>query len=398
MQEKNNSHSARIRHSAMLTFTAVTLMSVGHASAQVNPRIRQINGYTVYTAPAASSQAATVDFIRAQPMRLPTSNVIADQRQYMVSALMSGPLLGTSGASGGSIGSGAASPVFLGAPLSTDSPEIAPQMFGTNNHPFSTARADLNSGGATATNTAYPYRAAGKLFFNIGSSSYICSASLIKRGIVVTAAHCVANYGASQFYTNWRFVPGYRNGAAPYGTATVAQAWIKTSYYNGTDGCYQYGVICPNDVAILVLNPASNGAYVGASTGWFGYGYGGYGFVNNQNHVTQLGYPAGLNSALYMQRNDSSGFVNATYSSNTIIGSNMDGGSSGGPWVVNFGIPPTLTGQTNGSAPSPNIVVGVTSWGYVSKAPKEQGASPFTSNNIQSLVTSACAAVAAACQ
>lgn len=401
MHQKNNamSTSPRTYLSAMLTFTAVTLMSVGQASAQASPQIRQVNGFTVFTAPPASSQLASVDFVRAQPMRLPTSNLVVDQRQYMVSALMSPAVLGAPGRIAGSVGTGAAaSPVFLGAPLSTDNPGIAPQMSGTNNHPFSTARADLNSGGATATNTAYPYRAAGKLFFNIGSSTYICSASLIKRGIVVTAAHCVANYGARQFYTNWRFVPGYRNGAAPYGTATVAQAWVKTSYYTGTDGCYQYGVICPNDVAILILNPASTGSYVGASTGWFGYGWGGYGFVNNQTHVTQLGYPAGLNSALYMERNDSSGFVNATYSSNTIIGSNMDGGSSGGPWLVNFGIPPILTGETNGASPDPNIVVGVTSWGYISTAPKEQGASPFTSNNVVSLVNSACAAVAAACQ
>jgi V8-like Glu-specific endopeptidase len=270
-------------------------------------------------------------------------------------------------------------------------------MFGTNNHPFSTARADLSSGGVTATNMAYPYRAAGKLFFNIGTSTYICSASLIKRGIVVTAAHCVANYGQRQFYSGWSFVPGYRNGSAPFGAATVAQVWIKTAYYAGTDGCYQDGVICPDDVAVLILN-TNNGAYVGSATGWFGYGWNGYGYVNNQTQLTQLGYPAGLDSAAYMERNDSSGFTNSTYSSNTIIGSNMDGGSSGGPWLVNFGIAPTLTGETNGSAPTPNVVVGVTSWGYVSTSPKEQGASPFTSNNIVSLVNSACGSAAAACQ
>ena len=95
---------------------------------------------------------------------------------------------------------------------------VTPQDFGTNNHPFTTARADLFG---LNDNAVYPYRAAGKLFFNIGSSSYICSASLIKRGIVVTAAHCVANYGQSQFYGGWRFVPGYRNGSAPFGTAVT---------------------------------------------------------------------------------------------------------------------------------------------------------------------------------
>jgi V8-like Glu-specific endopeptidase len=317
-----------------------------------------------------------------------------DQTPYLVNALTSPPLLGTPAHSPGAAGSGAVSPAFLGTPEGGSDAGIGSQMYGTNNHPFSTARADLYN---LATNTAYPYRAAGKLFFNIGANTYVCSASMIKRGVVVTAAHCVANYGQSQFYSNWRFVPGYRGGAAPYGTSTVRQAWIKTSYFNGTDGCFQFGVICPNDVAVLILN-TNSGNYVGTFTGWLGYGWNGYGFVNNQNHLTQLGYPVGLDNGLYMERNDSSGFINATFSSNTIIGSNMDGGSSGGPWIVNFGLPPTLTGETLGSAPSYNIVVGVTSWGYISKAPKEQGASPFTTNNIVSLVTSACNSVPGACQ
>ncbi len=288
------------------------------------------------------------------------------------------------------------SPGFVGAPAASEG-GIAPQDYGTNNHPFSTAKADLSSGGVTPTNTYFPYRPAGKLFFNMGSATYICSASLIKRGVAVTAAHCVANFGQKQFYTNWQFIPGYRNGAAPYGTYTVARASLLSSYYNGTDSCYQSGVICTNDVAVLVLNTNPSGAYPGNSTGWFGYATGGYGFVNNQTQITQLGYPAGLDNGVYMERNDSSGFKNTTYSNNTIIGSNMDGGSSGGPWIVNFGIAPTLTGETNGSAPNRNIVVGVTSWGYTSTAVKEEGASAFTSTNITTLVNGACTAIPAAC-
>jgi len=76
----------------------------------------------------------------------------------------------------------------------------------------------------------------------------------------------------------------------------------------------------------------------------------------------------------------------------------MCGGSSGGPWLENFGIRPTLTGTGNGTAPLSNVVVGVTSWGYTNNAVKQQGASPFTSNNIVSLVNSACGSRPAACQ
>ena len=130
---------------------------------------------------------------------------------------------------------------------------------------------------------------------------------------------------------------------------------------------------------------------------FIGYGYNGYGFAGSTTQITQLGYPAGLDNAAYMERNDSYGYKNSTYSSNTIIGSNMNGGSSGGPWLVNFGIPATLTGETNGSAPSSDVVVGVTSWGYTSNTPKEQGAAPFTSGNIVPLVSAACTAVPGAC-
>ena len=62
------------------------------------------------------------------------------------------------------------------------------------------------------------------------NNTFVCSASMVKRGVVVTAAHCVANYGQSQFYHNWHFYPGYRNGTAPFGNWTVFQALVKTSY------------------------------------------------------------------------------------------------------------------------------------------------------------------------
>jgi len=159
-----------------------------------------------------------------------------------------------------------------------------------------------------------------------------------------------------------------------------------------------YGVVCPDDVAVLILNTQA-GAYPGTSTGWLGYGWNGYSFTSNHlTQITQLGYPAGLHNAVYMERNDSYGYVSSSNSNNTVIGSNMNGGSSGGPWIANFGLPSVLTGETKGSASTPNVVVGVTSWGYTNLALKEQGAAPFTSNNIVSLLGSACGATPAACQ
>jgi V8-like Glu-specific endopeptidase len=371
----------------MIAFTLFGCVCEALAQEQVT----HVNNLTVMK---IQNPEEDVDFVSAKPMPLPINESPEDTTQSMVRALLSTPALGTPGYAPGAEGTGKTSPVFLGTPEAAES-GVTSEDFGTNNHPFTTARADLYG---LNTNQVYPYRAAGKLFFKIGTSSFICSASLIKRGIVVTAAHCVANYGQKQFYSGWQFVPGYRNGSAPFGTWTANEVWIKTAYYNGTDACAVFGVVCPDDVAVIILKSTPSGAYPGTAAGWFGYWYGGGFTSNGLTHITQLGYPGGLDNAADMERNDSQGYINSSDSNNTVIGSNMNGGSSGGPWIANFGLPSVLTGETNGSFSPPNVVVGVTSWGYTSTGPKEQGASPFTINNIQSLLTSACGATPAACK
>ncbi len=346
---------------------------------------------TVLDVPISRANDSAIDFVNAKAKDLPLAPGIgADAQQELMNALASRQSLGSPGYAAGGGGDGATHPVSLGAPAveANAFAEVEPQEFGTYNHPFSTARVNLLP---TYADTAYPYRASGKLFFNIGASTYVCSASLIKRGVVVTAAHCVANFGRRQFYSNWRFVPAYRSGIAPYGVWSARTAIVLTSYYAGTDACAVAGIVCQDDVAVILLNSSAIGAYPGTSTGWYGYGWNGFGFTASAiTEISQLGYPVCLDNGALMERNDSYGYRSAANSNNTIIGSLMCGGSSGGPWLVNLGIRPALTGTTSGSAPNPNIVVGVTSWGYTSTAPKEQGASPFTSGNITVLVSAAC--------
>jgi hypothetical protein len=84
-------------------------------------------------------------------------------------------------------------------------------------------------------------------------------------------------------------------------------------------------------------------------------------------------------------------------SNNTVWGSRQTGGSSGGPEIVNLGMPPVLNGTGYGTDADFNIVVGVTSWGYTDTAVKQQGASPFTSGNIVPLVNAACTNYPLAC-
>ena len=384
----------------------LTGLSLAHgAVVQESTLVTTRGAVTVSTITNAESAASGVDFVNAKPKELPAASYSGvDTQLDLMNALTAPRLPASPGSSPGSEGSGAAHPITLGTPaaessefvndFSTNLGAILPQEFGTNNHPFSTARVNLTP---AFTDTSYPYRAAGKLFFVDGSTSYVCSASLIKRGVVVTAAHCVANFGKKQFYSKWQFVPAYRSGSAPYGVWTARQAVVLTSYYNGTDSCSSAGVVCADDVAVLLLNPSGT-TYPGTSTGWYGYGYNGYGFTSSaMTQISQLGYPVCLDSGLQMERNDSYGYRSSANSNDTIIGSLMCGGSSGGPWLVNLGVRPTLTGTTAGTAPDSNIVVGVTSWGYTSNSPKETGASAFTSTNIVALVNSACATAPGAC-
>jgi V8-like Glu-specific endopeptidase len=275
----------------------------------------------------------------------------------------------------------------------------SPEDFGTANLPFSTARADL---APALTNTQWPYRAAGKLFFVDGEDSFVCSASMINRGLVVTAAHCVSEYGKHRMFSEWKFAPGYHDGNAPYGLWAAQKAYVLAGYPAGTAPC-DSGVVCRDDVALLVLQPQpdehNKPYYVGDRTGWFAYLSGSRPFASGGlTHITQLGYPVCLDNGGLMQRNDAQGMVSSGNRDNTVIGSLMCGGSSGGPWIANFGIPPRLTDTVQGQFSAPNVIVGVTSWGTTDPNVKQQGASPFLSSNIDFLVKAACKEFPDACK
>lgn len=346
---------------------------------------------------------SSIDFKNAKPMTLPAVSFSAPAQADLTSLPVARPSSPAApGSAKGAVGNGKRNPMQLFSLDEANSQMarlmddglVTPQEFGTSNQVFTTSRVN-----ALGDNTQYYYafRPTGKLFFNIGTATYVCTGSLIKPGVVVTAAHCVANFGQSQFYTNWVFVPAYNNGYAPYGVWNGQSATVMTSYFNGTDPCYVSGVVCQNDVAVITLTPQNN-TYAGNSAGWYGYGWNTFGFNGSgQALINQLGYPVALDGGLLMQRNDSQGFMNTTFSNNTIIGSLMTGGSSGGPWMVNLGIVPTLSGTGPGSAADHNTVVGVTSWGYTNTAVKQQGASPFTTGNIVPLVSAACSGAPSAC-
>lgn len=339
-----------------------------------------------------------IDYATARPLRMPLANVPGiSQSQAIRTAPDPRILFGPPAVSPGAAGDGKENPLQLSSPK-TLQPKNGPipEEFGTANLPYTTARVDAVD---HLTVKFSPFRSAGKLFFKKGAEALTCSASLIQRGLVVTAAHCVANYGKNEYYSHWEFVPAYDNGAAPYARWPVEAARVLKAYLDGKDGCEQSGVVCPDDVAILTLRPQS-GAFAGNATGWFAYGLNGVGFTaSGQTLISELGYPGLLDRGELMERTEAQASISRVLSKNAVIGSLMTDGSDGGPWLVNLGVAPELAGGVlPGRNAERNLVVGVTSWTSTDQFAKQQGASPFTADNVQALVDEACAATPAACK
>ncbi len=337
--------------------------------------------------------------------------------------------------------SGGTPPAGLVPGSSTDTAGVGSQAYGVSNSylwPYTIARVAVTGVPFNTTNGALvpvasrPYRFAGKLWMRFGTSWYVCTASLIKRGLLVTAAHCVHNYGrgAGGFANEVRWYPANFNSAGGPWSYYQGQVWtIPTVYLNGTDTCQPgaTGVVCNNDIAVVRLAPR-NGLYPGSALGgWFGYGWNGYGFVSTPifgnarvSQITQIGYPVAIDNGYQMLRGDSFGKYIASAGSNgkqlrnTQLGSAMTGGSSGGPWLVNFGTSPVVTGSASlgrAGTVARNTVVGTTSWGYTAVGINVQGASYFGQNaefplanyggrgagNIGALVNAACTASPAHC-
>ncbi|HEY0783662.1 MAG TPA: trypsin-like serine protease [Thermoanaerobaculia bacterium] len=222
--------------------------------------------------------------------------------------------------------------------------EVAARDVGRELAYFTSSRLVPESAGRT-----YPYSAVGKLFLTVpGNGDHSCSASVINARIVLTAGHCVhsGNGSASGYYQNWLFVPSYSQGKAPAGTWAASTAFVTDAWYAGR------GVV-PNasDFAMLEMIDDDSGQRIGDVTGFLG-------FVTLSlfpNHATMLGYPGNFDSGERMHVVTAGGFK-PFQRSTVLYGSDMAGGSSGGPWVENFGLP------ASGQSVASNLIVGVTSF------------------------------------
>lgn len=268
-----------------------------------------------------------------------------------------------------------------------DSGDVGTESVGTGGQNFTSSRVSPKN-----LDTTFPVRTVGKLYFTISGVGYMCTGSVIKPGIVLTSGHCVhsGNNSATGWYSGFEFIPGYRKAGSkitkPYNSWTNWQTtYTTTSWYSGGGGVPNVG-----DWALIVFNVDGTGKNVGDYTGWLGYGTG----LTIGRHMTVLGYPGNLDLGGQLHRVDAMG-TNYGSLNNATYGSDMQGGSSGGPLVMNWRVDYTDS-STAPSENSGNVATSTVSWGYTDPAQKVQGGSQFNTT-FTNMLNTACTAYPSAC-
>lgn len=183
--------------------------------------------------------------------------------------------------------------------------------------------------------TARPFAPDGVLFYpSVGGLMpslnllHPCSASVVHsvgHDLIATAAHCLYGTGATI-----EFVPGFRNGQAPYGVWTATQLYVESSWQSGQD---------PRaDVAFLRIAPLA-GRHVEDVVGARRLGTPVVGA-----RVTVSGFPLQSNTpSVCVNRL----FLTEGYPTVTCAGGMVDG-VSGGSWVQNGALVGVVGGLQQG--------------------------------------------------
>jgi hypothetical protein len=160
-------------------------------------------------------------------------------------------------------------------------------------------------------------------------SAHYCSGSVVHsagRNLIATAAHCITGNG-----TGLEFVPGYRNGHAPWGAWRVAAVFVDAAWQTSQDPHH--------DVAFLRV-AANSGRRIESRVHALRLGSA----PARRTRITMFGYLAGTNdTALTCTRPTYRTNAHPAYPAINCKG--FGGGTSGGPWRTSDG---SLVGVTGG--------------------------------------------------
>lgn len=183
---------------------------------------------------------------------------------------------------------------------------------------------------------AHPARLAlrvGALFVAGATGNHFCTASVVDSpgsDLLITAAHCIDGGKGGGYRQGIVFVPGYRDGRAPFGIWATARLIVSPQWISGSDPSLDVGfvVLKPHDGENIENVLGANRLNVDA-----GYRY--------LVHVT--GYPDSASAAITCINStsrQSAAQLRFEYGGFT-------GGTSGSPWVTHFD-PRTRTGTIVG--------------------------------------------------
>ncbi len=192
------------------------------------------------------------------------------------------------------------------------------------------------------------YRSVGKLFFTIpGEGNFVCSASIVQapnQDLVWTAGHCIYSPDLGVWHENVLFVPARHEFTNPFESFTARNLMSTSGWINL--GLFEY------DMGAVILNTGGPGGTHHIQEA------GGFTFLANlprQQHFHVKGYPSAppfdgehhhTCAAGYAASDQPTGIVGVDPA--TIgVGCDMTGGSSGGPWIVDWGTNFYLNGNVS---------------------------------------------------
>ena len=173
----------------------------------------------------------------------------------------------------------------------------------------------------------------GALFLRQGDADHFCTASVIDspgRDLLITAAHCIHSGKGGSYRQDIVFVPGYRDGQAPFGIWTVRQLLVAPQWVRASDPDFDVGFVVLNSLDGKNIQDILGANRLGLDTSY-------------QYLVRVTGYPSTASGPVtcvsYTAKESTSQLRFA-------CGGYTDG-TSGSPWTTNFD-PQTRTGTIVG--------------------------------------------------